>query len=104
MPQAPGYRFFDQDRWKKNPEKRIAIARDLVGSKLLIGKSEEELTRLLGRPDGRRKLSDEPWELRVHCSSGAMNFDTFFYWPSKRYGRAEEGYIERIGEWAYLHE
>lgn len=83
MPSAPGFRFFDQSRWKRNPEDRIAMVRDLTRKRLLIGKSKKELLRLLGRPNGRRKLSNEPWELVVPCGSGGINFDRFFYWPSK---------------------
>jgi len=101
MPPLPGFRFFDQSRWKQNPEDRVAMVRDLVGSRFLIGKSQTELTRLLGRPKGRRRLSNEPWELRIDCSSG-FSFDSFFYWPSKRYDRTEGGYAERIGDWAFM--
>lgn len=104
MPPAAGFRFFDPSRWKQNPKDRIAMARDLIDSQLLLGKSEKELTRLLGPPKGLRKLSPEPWELAVHCGSGGISLERFFYWPSERYDRPGEGYIQRIGDWAYRYD
>lgn len=45
------------------------------------------------------------YELLVWCGRGIGNFDRFFYWPSETY--PEEGlggWIERIRNWAYVHE
>jgi len=45
------------------------------------------------------------WELRVLCSSGFMNGDIFFFWPGGRYPASTgAGSVERIEDWAYLHE
>lgn len=45
------------------------------------------------------------YELRIECSSGALNFDRFIYWPSGEYpARIQGNRIERIGDWAYVHE
>lgn len=46
-----------------------------------------------------------PWVLYVNTSSGFLNFDSFLYHPNGRY--PEEGYggvLERIDDWAYVHE
>lgn len=47
----------------------------------------------------------ERWLLSVETPSGGINFDCFIYLPSQQY--PENGYggrLERIGEWAYVHE
>ena len=37
--------------------------------------------------------------------NGIMDFDVFFYWPSETYPDAiYGGVVERIGDWAYVHE
>jgi hypothetical protein len=46
-----------------------------------------------------------PWVLYIDCTSGGINFDMFIYFPLQNY--PETGYggsLERIGEWAYVHE
>jgi hypothetical protein len=59
----------------------------------------------LGPADGSRTLIEAPWELRVPCSRGGLNWDVFFYWPGQRYpAKAYGGSIERLGDWAYVHE
>jgi hypothetical protein len=46
-----------------------------------------------------------PWELSVPCSIGLLNWDIFFYWPSKNYpDHTYGGYTKKIGDWAYVHE
>ena len=46
----------------------------------------------------------EEYELKVYCSHG-MSFDSFFYWPKKEYPqRIYGGEVQRIGDWAYVHE
>lgn len=45
------------------------------------------------------------YELKIRTSSGFINFDDFFYWPEKNYPAfINRERIERIGDWAYLHE
>ncbi|WP_139252462.1 hypothetical protein [Hymenobacter psychrotolerans] len=39
---------FDSNEWLKNPEKRYEMTTNMIESKLLIGKSKEEVSRLLG--------------------------------------------------------
>ena len=45
------------------------------------------------------------WELYVFCGNIA-GFDQIFYWPGGNYATdyTRGGYIERIGDWAYVHE
>ena len=45
------------------------------------------------------------YELRVKCPAGGFNWDVFFYWPEGNYPEnIYGGYVERIGDWAYVHE
>lgn len=48
---------------------------------------------------------DNPWIITIFTPSGGINFDQFMYWPLTNY--PEHGYggwIERVGDWAYVHE
>jgi len=53
-----------------------------------------------------KRFNDEtdPWELSVLCSVGLLNFDEFYYRPSKKYVSRLGGWIEPAGDWAYFHE
>ncbi|MBL9172631.1 MAG: hypothetical protein JNL10_03775 [Verrucomicrobiales bacterium] len=46
-----------------------------------------------------------PWVLAIDTPSGGINFDKFLYFPKTNY--PHEGYggrLERVGDWAYVHE
>ena len=46
-----------------------------------------------------------PWVITVFTPSGAINFDQFMYFPLTNYPkRGYGGYLERVGDWAYVHE
>ena len=57
-------------------------------------------------PDYRQwDWEENPWALYVHTPLPGINFDMFVYLPQKNY--PEIGYggvLERIGDWAYVHE
>nr|CAA9289511.1 hypothetical protein AVDCRST_MAG63-4278 [uncultured Armatimonadetes bacterium] len=45
------------------------------------------------------------YELRVNTSLGMLNWDSLVYWPERNYpGHMYGGRVERIGDWAYVHE
>jgi hypothetical protein len=45
------------------------------------------------------------WILEVRASNGVMNWDSFLYFPNQNYPSAGYGgVVERMGEWAYIHE
>lgn len=46
----------------------------------------------------------DPWELRVDCGRGPLNWDEFYYRPSEKYGERPSGWVEPMGTWAYFHE
>ena len=56
----------------------------------------------------RAKEGDERFKnyhLVISCPSGGINFDVFVYWPEKVYPDfMYGGSVERIGDWAYVHE
>jgi hypothetical protein len=46
-----------------------------------------------------------PWVLRVSTSLGVLNWDQFIYFPLTNYpATGYGGTLERIGDWAYVHE
>jgi hypothetical protein len=52
-----------------------------------------------------RRFNDNPWALEVFTPSGGINFDTFLYFPLQNYPKhGHGGSLERIGDWAYVHE
>lgn len=56
-------------------------------------------------PSGESKCAFEEYELSIQCPLAALNFDRFVYWPSKAYPSSMYGgVVERIGDWAYVHE
>lgn len=105
MPQEGKEQPFSPDAWLSQPDRRLYMVRDLAESNDLRTMSREALEQILGPPTGRRVLRDSPWELRIPCALGILNWDVFFYWPTERYPeQLYDGGIERIGHWAYVHE
>ena len=48
---------------------------------------------------------DHGFELGLSTPSGGINFDRMFYWPRRGYPESLHGEpLEKIGNWAYLHE
>jgi len=46
-----------------------------------------------------------PWVVVVFTPSGGINFDTFMYFPLQNYHKTGYGgSLERISDWAYVHE
>jgi hypothetical protein len=46
-----------------------------------------------------------PWVLYVSTPSGGINFDQFMYFPLTNYPKlGYGGWLERVGDWAYVHE
>lgn len=55
--------------------------------------------------EGAERYEGNPWILSVFTPSGGINFDQFLYFPLQNY--PDQGYgglLERVGDWAYLHE
>ena len=52
-----------------------------------------------------KKWDDNPWVLYVRTPLGGLNWDMFIYFPKQNY--PEHGYggvLERVKDWAYVHE
>jgi hypothetical protein len=46
-----------------------------------------------------------PWAVWVDTPSGGINWDIFLYYPRQNYPeRGHGGWLERVKEWAYVHE
>ena len=55
--------------------------------------------------DKAKRFEANPWALYVFTPSGGINFDQFLYFPLQNYPqRGFGGWLERIGDWAYVHE
>jgi hypothetical protein len=51
------------------------------------------------------RYEGNPWVLVVFTPSGGINFDQFMYFPLQNYPQSGYGgSIERIADWAYVHE
>lgn len=51
------------------------------------------------------RYDGNPWVLEVFTPSGGINFDTFMYFPLQNYPKTGYGgWLERISDWAYVHE
>jgi len=53
----------------------------------------------------RDRYEGNPWVITVRAPTGVMNWDQFIYFPKQNY--PEVGYggvIERVEDWAYVHE
>jgi hypothetical protein len=60
---------------------------------------------LITGEDTREMYAGNTWVLRALVPSGVINFDQFMYFPNQDY--PEYGYgggVERIADWAYVHE
>ena len=55
--------------------------------------------------DVARRHEQNPWILVVPAPSGGINFDKFLYFPLQNYPqRGYGGWLQRMGDWAYVHE
>lgn len=96
---------FDATRWRQSTEDRIAMSASLLKQLASEPLDRVRLEELLGKPNGEKVEIDSNWELRVPCSDGLLDWDVFFYWPGGRYPDYQYGgSIERIADWAYVHE
>ena len=52
-----------------------------------------------------KRWGGNPWVIYVECPSGGINFDMFVYFPKQNYpATGYGGSLERVGDWAYVHE
>lgn len=55
--------------------------------------------------DAARRYEHNPWILTVHTPYGGINFDKFLYFPLQNYPkRGYGGWLQQMGDWAYVHE
>ena len=52
-----------------------------------------------------QKFAQDEWCLVVQTPLGGLNWDIFIYLPSQDYPEyGYGGYLEKVGDWAYVHE
>lgn len=96
---------FNKLRWNEEPHNRLKMIRDFYRNHYTNNMNLTELKQFLGEPNEFIENKTSPWELRVNCGSGGLNWDVFFYWPTEDYPEnIYGGYVERIGKWAYVYE
>ena len=55
--------------------------------------------------EARDRFANNAWALSVATPSGGINFDMVLYFPEQNYpDRGYGGSLERVGDWAYVHE
>ncbi len=55
--------------------------------------------------DGETEWDGNPWILYLHTPLAGPNFDMFLYFPLQNYPKTGYGgSLERLGDWAYVHE
>lgn len=78
------------------PEFLVAIPRTGIGA-------YPEYRYVVG--EEAQRFNTNPWVLYVSTPSGGISFDKFLYFPLQNYPeRGYGGWLERIGDWAYVHE
>lgn len=68
---------FDSNEWLNNPEKRYEMTTDMIESKILIGKSKEEVSRLLGSERRLEWTKDglDCWQYHIGDKPTFMDLD-----------------------------
>ncbi len=66
-------RDFDKQRWNTFKEKRYELSKDIIKSKILIGKSKTEVIKLLGT--GQNLEGDDTWYYDLGVRPGLFNID-----------------------------
>ncbi|MEO7297856.1 MAG: hypothetical protein ABI042_04690 [Verrucomicrobiota bacterium] len=55
--------------------------------------------------DQAKRFEGNPWALYVFTPAAGINFDQFMYFPLQNYPKkGYGGWLEQIGDWAYVHE
>ncbi len=55
--------------------------------------------------EANEQYADNAWALSVFTPSGGINFDMMLYFPNQNYPQhGYGGWLEPIGDWAYVHE
>lgn len=55
--------------------------------------------------EASQSYANNPWVLSVSTPSGLINFDEMLYFPNQDYPkRGYGGWLEPVGDWAYVHE
>lgn len=66
-------RDFDKEKWKTDPEKRYELTKDLINSKILIGKTKAEVIQVLGIEDNEDRIDN--WSYYVGFKPMIVNID-----------------------------
>jgi hypothetical protein len=56
---------FDEKQWKEDPLNRYKMSKDIVESRMLIGKNTQEVSQLLGMSDASTNKGKPQWLYRL---------------------------------------
>ncbi|PTQ95597.1 hypothetical protein C8P68_105102 [Mucilaginibacter yixingensis] len=78
-------RDFDRKRWIRDKQKRYELAKDIIDSKMLIGKNKSEVSALLGVDEN--KIDNNDWYYYLGFVPELVNIDQDVLQVSFRNGR-----------------
>ena len=100
-PLVAAVRAFEQ-KYGRPPESLQALVPDFISSVPSTGMGaypEYRYSTPATNHDGN------PWVITIFTPSGGINFDQFMYFPLTNYPKTGYGgWLERVGDWAYVHE
>ncbi len=100
-PLVDAIRSFDR-KYGKPPESLQALVPEFITLVPSTGMGAYPEYRYTANPTN---FLGNPWALVVFTPSGGINFDQFMYFPLTNYPtNGFGGWIERVGDWAYVHE
>lgn len=67
-------RGFDRAQWKHKPDKRYELTKDLINSRVLIGKTKAEVMAMLGKENGN-ETEEDLWYYNIGFVASIGNID-----------------------------
>lgn len=70
-------RDFDKQKWLKDEDKRYELSKDIIASKMFIGKTKLQVRQILG-DEGDNKDSFKVWTFRLGVRPALFNIDNSY--------------------------
>ncbi|HJV20526.1 MAG TPA: hypothetical protein VJ552_11655 [Sediminibacterium sp.] len=86
----PSYKF-DKEKWVSDRENRYKLSKDIIGSKMLIGKTKSEVRQLLGNEDNTDE--SDYWTYYLGLRPGFAIID-----PDVLDIQFEDGKVTKVGQ------
>ena len=89
-------RKFTRKEWMVNPDERYTLTKKLISSKMLIGKTREEVLRILG--EGAQNYESDSTTLYYSIGFIPAFMDTHNFSPSLLYVKLNEGRVTEVSQ------